>query len=144
MAPCEQIQCPFNYSFPPSNLQWGEKNLSVMSLVKRLILSVVTFPKELMLFVIDAEHSIGCDSQRLGEVSTSLISREKFGHDFPRVHRSACALDPRIRGGGFPPTSPFKLPTLQISIRILEALKCFLEKPTSLQSSPLAADQADI
>lgn len=74
-----------------------------MSLVKRLILSVVAFPKELMIFVIDPEHFIGCDSECLSEVSNSLIPREeKSGHDFPRVHLSACALDPRMRGGGVP------------------------------------------
>lgn len=49
-----------------------------------------------MIFLTNPEHSIDCDNQILGEVSNNFVSKEKFGHDFPRVHQSACTLGPRI------------------------------------------------
>lgn len=56
-----------------------------------------------MVFLMDPEHSIGCDSKCLGEVCNNLISMgEKFGHDLPRVCWSACALDPRTGGERVP------------------------------------------
>lgn len=50
-----------------------------------------------MIFLINPEHSIGCDNQILGEVSNNLSSKEeKFGH------QSACTLHPRIGEGRVP------------------------------------------
>lgn len=74
----------------------------MMSLVKRLILLPRPFFKELMIFLINPEHPVGCDSLCLGEVSNSLVSKEKFRRDLPRVHQSVCTLGLMIRGGRVP------------------------------------------
>ena len=74
----------------------------MMSLFKRAYFTSKAFFKELMIFLINPEHSVGCDSLCLGEVSNSLISKERFRHDLPRVHQSVCVLGLRITRGRVP------------------------------------------
>lgn len=74
----------------------------MMSLVKKAYFTTTAIFKELMIFLINPEHSVGCDSLCLGEVSNSLVSKEKFRHDLPRVHQSVWTLGLMIRGGRVP------------------------------------------
>lgn len=83
----------------------------MMNLVKKAYCITSAFFRKV--FIINPEHSTGCE-----QGNTHVSKEEKFRHDFPRVHQNTCVWPLGLEKEVFQPTSPFKLPTLQIPVQI--------------------------